>query len=173
MATTTFFAVPARGQKIVYLIDRSASMGPNGALEVAGQELLASLNRLPKGTNFQVIVYNRSANLLMPRYPDWLLAQQDVIKNVAAAVNVLPPEGGTDHIRALKFALSLHPDVVFFLTDAGDVQTDLLREITKFNQGRTAIHVIELIAGQGTRDAGPLQQLAHENRGTFQSVLVH
>jgi len=172
-ATTSFFNVPAKAQRIVYLIDHSASMGPSGALEVAGQELLASLGRLPAGTRFQIIVYNRTANLLMPRYPDWLEVDAAALKQVVGAWNDLPAEGGTDHARALKLALSLQPEVVFFLTDAGDVRADALRDITRLNQGRTAIHVIELNVGRQTHDDGPLQRLAHENRGTFQPVLVH
>ena len=172
IATTTFFAVPAKGQKIVYLIDHSASMGPSGALEVAGQELLASLGRLPTGTRFQIIVYNRAANLLLPRFPDWISVHADAIKQVAVAWNDLPAEGGTDHVRALKLALAQRADVIFFLTDAGDVRADQLKEITRLNQGRTAIHVIQLNAGQRPHDDGPMQRLARENRGTFQSVLI-
>jgi hypothetical protein len=169
---TTFFSVPARGQKIVYLIDHSASMGPSGALDVAGQELLASLDRLPAGTLFQVIVYNRSVNLLMPRLPDWILADADAIRLVATAWNNLPAEGGTDHVRALKMALTQRADVIFFLTDAGDVHADELRDITRLNQGRCAIHVIQLNSGQAFTDDGPLQLLARENHGTFQPVRV-
>ena len=169
---TTFFDVPARGQKIVYLIDHSASMGPNGALEVAGQELLASLNRLPAGTSFQIIVYNRSANLLMPRFPDWIVVTPDSIRQVGLAWNNLPAEGGTDHARALKLALTQRADVIFFLTDAGDVRADELRDISRLNQGRSAIHVIQLNSGQHDSDGGPLQLLARENHGTFQSVRV-
>jgi hypothetical protein len=172
IATTTFFEVPTRGRKIVYLIDHSASMGPSGALEVAGQELLASLRRLPAGTYFQIIVYNRTADLLMPRFPDWLQAHQESVQQVAAAWNDLPAEGGTDHVRALKLALARQADVVFFLTDAGDVRADSLREITRLNHGRTAIDVIQLNAGRGQHDDRPLQLLAKENRGTFQSVLL-
>jgi hypothetical protein len=169
---TTFFDVPAKGQKIVYLIDHSASMGPSGALDVAGQELLASLDRLPLGTCFQIIVYNRSANLLMPRYPDWIPVQADVIRQVAAAWNSLPAEGGTDHIRALKLALTLRADVIFFLTDAVDVRANELRDISRLNQGRCAIHTIQLHSNQQNCDDGPLKLLARENRGTFQSVRV-
>ena len=169
---TTFFDVPARGQKIVYLIDHSASMGPNGALEVAGQELLASLDRLPAGTSFQIIVYNRSASLLMPRFPDWIAVNADAIRQVAAAWNNLPAEGGTDHARALKLALTQRADAVFFLTDAGDVHADELRDISRLNQGRSAIHVIQLNSGQHNSDDGPLQVFARENHGTFQSVRV-
>jgi hypothetical protein len=172
VATTTFFAVPAKGRRIVYLIDHSASMGPSGALEVAGQELLASLGRLPTGTGFQIIVYNRAANLLLPRFPDWISVHADAIKQVAAAWNDLPAEGGTDHVRALKLALAQGADVIFFLTDAGDVRADQLGEITRLNQGRTVIHVIQLNGGQRPHDDGPMQRLARENRGTFQSVLV-
>src|SRR5919198_794363 len=53
-ATTTFFQIATEGKAIVYVIDRSASMGCNGFLAAAKRELLASLERLPSTARFQV-----------------------------------------------------------------------------------------------------------------------
>jgi hypothetical protein len=75
-------------------------------------------------------------------------------------------DGGTAHMPALEIALRMHPDVIFFLTDADEPQLrrgDLDR-IRKLNNG-TVINAIEF--GAGPRPAGRsfLQQLAEENAG--------
>ena len=59
--TTAFFQIVTQAKVIVYVVDRSASMGLNGSLAAAKRELLASLDRLPPSARFQVIVYNRTA----------------------------------------------------------------------------------------------------------------
>lgn len=89
-------------QKIVYVLDRSSSMGLNGLLTRAGRELLASLEQLPATTQFQVLVYNRSVELL-PRGPrDWRSAGPEPRRAVALALQTLAAEGGTDHGPAVQ-----------------------------------------------------------------------
>src|SRR5207253_645243 len=63
---TTFFQVPARGKKIVYVIDGSSSMCRDGALAAACRELRESVKKLPPDARFQVIVYNNDARFLLP-----------------------------------------------------------------------------------------------------------
>ena len=118
---TTFFDVPARGRSIVYLIDASSSMGPSGALALATRELLASLARLPAGARFQVLTYNSRVTPLLPRYPEGMPASPLMLDQVAQALRELEPVGATDHGRALREALNLRSDALFFLTDADDL----------------------------------------------------
>ncbi len=82
----------------------------------------------------------------------------------------LRAEGGTDHLAALKRALLLRPDAIFFLTDADDLTEAQVRDVTRFNRGWTAIHTVEL--SRSPRDAAPrpLQMLAAQNRGIYRSV---
>jgi hypothetical protein len=167
----TFFDVPAQGQSIVYVIDRSGSMGLNGLLSVAKQELLASLRSLPVRTRFQVIVYNRLAELLRidGRY-DLVPATEANKDRVAALLEPMDAEGGTDHLAALRRALALQPDVIFFLTDAADLTNPQIRSVRLLNQGRSIIHVIELNAAEAPGEAA-LQVLARENNGQYKSVV--
>ena len=167
--STTFFQVPARGLTIVYLIDGSASMGPKGALARARRELLASLQRLPAAARFQIIVYNDSAQPLLPRFQHWLTPDPETFHQIQVKLNELHAEGGTDHAHALYRALVDSPDVLYFLTDADDLDPKLLGEITRRNQRRTAIHVIELKDGSPSR-SDRLLQLARENRGAYHPV---
>jgi Ca-activated chloride channel family protein len=168
---TSFFAVPASGETFVYLIDRSASMGLHGALAAARQELLASLAQLPPTARFQVIVYNRTASPLLADRPMLMPASPENLRRIAASLEGLPAEGGTDHLPALRRALAFHPDVLFFLTDADDLTPEHLRAVAQLNPGRhTAIQVIELNTLNRLRPDMPMHVLARDNRGTYQAV---
>jgi hypothetical protein len=168
--TTTFFQVPARAEAVVYVIDRSASMGLGGRLDAARRELLASLERLPETARFQVLVYNSTTEPLLPDRPGLLPATAENKRRVAAALAGLQAEGGTRHDQALPRALALLPDVIFFLTDADDLTEDHLRAVTARNRGRSVIHVIELNPANRNRPDRPLQVLARQSHGVYQAV---
>jgi hypothetical protein len=167
---TSFFKVPARGRRIVYVIDRSSSMGRHGALNIARQELVASLHALPADASFQIIVYNSTAQPLIEEHPGWLAATADNKLRVARDLAALEATHGTKHDRALPMALALQPDVIFFLTDADDLDPRQLATLTARNQGRAAIHVIELNTNNVGRTDAPLQVFARQNRGTYHAV---
>jgi hypothetical protein len=169
-ATTTFFQVPARGRSIVYLIDASSSMGPSGGWEAASRELLASLAHLPPDARFQVLVYNNRVNPLLPRHPDWLPAAPNVLRQIAQALQELEPSGGTDHGAALRSALQLRGDALYFLTDADDLTAEHTRLAKQQNRGRTVIHTIEMNPHNRGRGFMPMQVLARDHGGTYQAV---
>ena len=98
--------------------------------------------------------------------PDWLEPSREIFERVSRALDNLQAEGRTDYDQALKKALALRPDVLFFLTDASDLPPRLIVETTRVNAGRTAIHVIEL-AGRHDAHGSDLQFLARENRGVL------
>jgi hypothetical protein len=166
----SFFHVPATGSKIVYLIDASASMGKHGALDAAREELLRSVCSLPQTMQFQIVVFHLRAFPLLPQNPDWITPTPDAVADVENALRALPAEGGTDPRTALRYALSRQPDVLFFLTDAGEIKMETIREITHFNRGRSIVHVIELGAEEAGSGDLPLQLLAEHNGGVFQAV---
>jgi hypothetical protein len=167
---TTFFQIPTQAEKVVYVIDRSASMGLHGALDAARRELRASLERLPPTAHFQVIVYSLRAEPLLPSQPGWLAATAENKDLVAIALGVLPAEGSTHHDQALPRALGLQPDVIFFLTDADDLTQADVRAVTQRNRGRSVIHVVELSTAHRHRPDMPLQTLARDNGGVYQAV---
>jgi hypothetical protein len=163
--------VPARGKTVVYVIDRSMSMGQQGALERAKKELLTSLDLLPPTARFQVIAYNRSAQpLRLGGRAELVSATPGNVRQAATQIEVLPAEGSTEHVAALKRALALQPDVIYFLTDADDLRLEQIRQLTRYNQGRTAIHAIELrLRRRGAGDSA-LPLLAQANRGIYRVV---
>jgi hypothetical protein len=165
-----FFQVPPQGQRIVYVIDRSSSMGEHGALDAARRELLASLGWLPATARFQVVFYNRTARpLILAGRTDLVAAGADNLHEVESALAALQPAGGTNHFEALKTALTLLPDVLFLVTDADDLTQKEVREVTAMNQGRAVIHAIELTTRSEQGD-GPLALLARGNGGTYRVV---
>ena len=155
----------------MYVIDRSSSMGLDGALAAAKRELRASLDRLPADAFFQVIAYNRSAEPLRLGGSSGLApATADNKRQADFLIASLRAEGGTAHLPALKRALLLQPEVIFLLTDGDELTLEQVREVTRFNQGRTAIHALEVRASSSTGGAASLQALARENRGVYRVV---
>jgi hypothetical protein len=169
-AATSFFQVQARGRRIVYVLDGSASMG-NGAWAAAARELQESLNKLPAGARFQVIIYSSNPQYLLPRYfRRWLEPTPAILSEAAAALARQVPEGRTEHGPALQEALGLGPDVVFFLTDADDLTAEHLRLVQRHNRTGAIVNTIELNRLSRRPAEMPLQLLAKENGGVYRAV---
>jgi hypothetical protein len=148
-------------------------MGSGGRLDLARRELLASLKRLPATAMFQIIAYNRHVETVggMGR-AEMLPATEENQQWAARFLAALVAEGGTDHRSALRQALALQSDVVYFLTDADDLQANDVQALTQLNHGRSAIHAIELNLSNRDRRAMPMHVLASGNGGRYQAVDV-
>jgi hypothetical protein len=155
---------------VVYVIDHSVSMGLHGSLRLARRELLESLRRLPDGTRFQVVLYNRHPETLYIHHRfDLAVLDAAARAEVARAVERLTATGGSDHGAALGQALRFRPDVLYLVTDGADLSEAVVRAVTNLNQRPTAIHAVEL--GRRGRPAdSPLYRLARLNRGTYRCV---
>ena len=81
--------------------------------------------------------------------------------------------GGTQHLDALKLALGMAPDVIFFLTDADEPRlTDSdLRRIKDWNR-YSVIHAIEFGHGRQSDSRSFLVRLAEQNGGRHAYVDV-
>jgi hypothetical protein len=174
--TTSVFGIADAGRRFVYVFDRSGSMGEHGAMRVAKAELMSSLERLDATQEFQVIFYNNDPLQLVPRNTrSQLFRGIDTQRlEVRRQSDAILPDGGTRHLEALRMALKLNPDVLFFLTDAAEPEltTAELADIKKRNNGGTRIHCIEFGKGPNLQAArGPknfLQKLAEQNDGQYQ-----
>ncbi len=164
---------PATARTVVYVIDRSLSMGLSDALPLAKRELLAGLDVLPADAHFAVILYNRQAEPLTPDGQTGLLPATDVNRaTVARLVEDVHAEGGTDHLAALRCAVELGPDVIFFVTDADEMTAEQVRSVARLNRGRAVIHAIELNNESDRREETPLKLLARLSGGTYRRVPV-
>jgi hypothetical protein len=169
---TTFFGQRAAGSRFVYVLDASGSMHEHGALGVAKAELLASLAQLGSDQQFQIIFYSEKC------YPmpgaggkPQLFWGTDVNRTKASQfVRSIEPLEGTRHLDAILGALLYSPDVVYFLTDAGEPRLDSadLDKIKRRNNGRAQIHAIEF--GKGAQlnvETNFVRRLARENGGGY------
>jgi hypothetical protein len=166
---TSFFGHRATGKRFLYVLDASGSMYDYNAIAVAKAELLASLAQLDDTQQFQVIFYNEHCHP-MPNLDrkDSLFWGTDTNRTRASQfVRGIDPEGGTRHLDALLMALSYAPDVLFFLTDAGEpiLYPADLDKIKRRNSGRTTIFTIEFGKGPNLRIDNFLKKLARDNGG--------
>lgn len=169
-AGSPLFSLPATATSVVYVLDRSVSMGPDRKLDFARRELIASLRRLPRSMRFQVIAYNNLAEtLLVGGRGDLLPAEPAIVGKAVAHLRTLEPAGDSNHLAALRCGLDLHPDVLYFLTDADNLKPEVISAVTQRNRV-SVIHAIELTHRRTSQADGRLAQLARDNRGTYRRV---
>ena len=160
--------------KVVYVIDASGSMTSYNAMQVAKGALLSSLQALDERQQFLLIFYDDKPRAIhLHNEPKaTLVPATDLNKTLARhQIAGIQPGSGTDHLPALKLALQMNPDTIFFLTDALDppLWPQDLEQIKNLNGGRVHIHSIEF--GQGPELDGDhgnfLRKLARQNGGTY------
>lgn len=170
---TEFFGARERAGSFTYVIDCSGSMATRNALDVAKRELLASLSQLPSDASFGVVFYNLHATSLTDlQGRRGLMAATTVNKSrVRSQLDTIVPDGGTDHMVALREALQRHPEVIFFLTDADLMTNSDVAEILA-EAGKTRIQAIEFGRGPEVGGSGPLKKLANSTGGSYRYLDV-
>jgi hypothetical protein len=167
------FAPAPTAKSVVFVLDRSGSMGHADAYRRACTAVLANLAEWPPTTMFQIVPYNSQASPLCVNASTGLLPNnQETVEQVATLLAALPPTGWTNHRCGLHTGLLLAPDVLYLVTDADDLTADDVRAITTLNHGRTVIHTIEMHSSYAGRPTGALAQLANTNQGTYRRVLL-
>lgn len=169
-ASVRVFGVEGKGARFVYVFDRSSSM--DGApLAAAKQQLIQSLESLASVHQFHIIFFNQQL-----RHFDLgggarrIAFASDRNKKLAARfVGGITADGGTDRLPALRAALQMHPDVVFFLTDADDpMPASELQEIAELNQrAGVVIATIEFGRGPAKQKRNFLTELARMSGGQY------
>lgn len=175
---TQVFGVTGRGSRFVYVFDRSASMaGYEGRpISAAKRELIASLQSLGNVHQFQIIFYNERPHLMNARGangPQMLYGNEQGKRVAADFIRGVVPDGGTSHLQALKLALQMSPDVIFFLTDADEprMTTNELAQIARWNKG-TTINAIEFGSGPASGRDNFLRRIAEQSGGQHRYVDV-
>ena len=169
-AAVSLFGSPAAvGRSFVFVIDRSSSMGGDGlgALQTAAKEFAFQLEQLTSDQTFQVVAYNQSAAFLTGR--ELIPATSENKRELVHFVGNLAAFGQTEHVRGLRDALRLKPEVIFLLTDGGDPVLNVaqLREVRDEAAGRTTIHCVHFGRGPLSAPNNFLARLASENRGNY------
>ncbi len=177
---TSVFGAQGTGTKFIYVFDRSGSMeGYQGRpLAAAKAELIASLQNLDSVHQFQIIFYNDEPSPLNPfgGQPRMMFGSERDKRLAVDFVKGVVANGSTRHLEALKMALRLKPDVIFFLTDADEPRMTYseLEQIRRMNgAGGCSIHAIEFGSGPYQGDDNFLVKLARQNGGQHVYVDVN
>ena len=170
---TEFFGAREHAGSFAYVIDCSGSMASHGALDIAKRELLASLGQLPPDAQFAVVFYNLRATTFSDPFGHrgLMAATRSNKERVRAQLASVYPDGGTDHMLALRSALALHPEVIFFLTDADLMTNNDAAQIIS-EAGKTRIQAVEFGRGIDLGGTVPLRKLAVTTGGTYRYLDV-
>lgn len=170
-AATEFFGIGGYGQSFVYVVDCSGSMNQNGKFERARYELLQSIEQLSKDQSYFVIFYNHEAHPMDGNH--LVMATPAHITETTHWVNYFEAEGGTEPLPALLFALSMHPDAIYFLSD-GQFDPNTIQEMRLRNRPNNRLKTrqipIHTIAFYDRFAAGLMRAIARNSGGEFKFV---
>jgi hypothetical protein len=177
--TTMLFGVSGSGSRFVYVFDRSDSMNGFGGkpLRAAKAELIRSLGSMTDQQRFQIIFYNdKPTPFNIAGMPLQMVAGEEAyLARAETYVGSIAAFGGTEHDAALRLALRMSPDVVFFLTDARIPRlsgAELRKIKNRADSIGTTIHAIEFGAEPVAPPESFLRDLAAQNRGQYRYIDV-
>lgn len=185
VAGPRYYGFPVRSSRVVFVLDVSRSMGWNGRLETAQEELKQVLSHLPAATRFNLVVYSDTASAwsqaLAPASPE-------NVRRALRYVDRLRPVNATNIWDGLRVAMADEAvDTIYFLSDgsptAGAILSPdaILAALAEMNRWRRVrIHTVALLKGDpppmylGSEDpaasAAFMRRLAQEHDGTFREV---
>jgi von Willebrand factor type A domain len=170
-AATEFFGIGGYGQSFVYVVDCSGSMNENGKFERARYELLQSIEQLNKDQSYFVIFYNHEAHPMQGNR--LVLATPARISETTRWINYAEAQGGTNPLPSLLYALSMHPDAIYFLSD-GQFDPNTIPEVRLRNRPNNRLKTrqipIHTIAFFDRYAAGLMRTIARNSGGEFKFV---
>ena len=110
-------------------------------LAAAKQQLTESLNSLDSIHQFQIVFFNHLTRTFDATGGGHRVAfATERNKQLAAKfIGGITADGGTDRLAALRAAIAMQPDVIFFLTDDDDPMPESeLAEVNQLNRRSTA-----------------------------------
>lgn len=166
-ASAEFFGIGGYGQTFVYVVDCSGSMSDRGKFERAIYELLHSIEQLASDQRYFVVFYSDGAYPMDADEP--VLATEDEFARTRRWVSYVEPQGGTNPLPALLFALSLRPDAIYFLSD-GKFDPVTLQELRSQNRPRSQRIPIHAIAFMERATEGLMRTIARNSGGEYRFV---
>lgn len=191
---SSFMGVKSKANKILFIIDYSASM--RGRDVVMRDELSKAIEKLPAVGSVAVIFFSgptwvagEDANALhrkwkgdngktgwkpvdgyKPKRPKWLPVTPSNKKKLIQAVNRTPLTFGTvwDNSFEWAFYMNPKPDVIYFMTDGNANDKFKGMDIIKSKRGKTKIYTIGYGAPQGAKK--PLEEIAAMSGGKSKFV---
>jgi len=156
-----FFGTEVSGETFVFVIDNSSSMLEGGRLERAHGELRRAIARMSSPQKFHVIAFDHKT-LELPWGP-YVTAGSENARRVGPWLSSLIQGEDTKPAGALRMAIGLKPDAVFFLTD-GEFEHPTPGLVRAWNSSGIPVHVIDL---NPSGDPEPLQRIANDSGGSY------
>jgi hypothetical protein len=160
-----FGAGPARGVKsIVYVVDSSGSM--LDTFQHVRAELRRSVGKLRRSQKFHVLFFSSGEPYEFA--PQKLVSALESQKRTFFEfLETIRPGGSTHPESAMRRALALEPDLIYFLTD-GEFDPGLISKLDEWNKARKVR--IFTIAYFDLSGAALLERIAREHNGEFKFV---
>ena len=171
--TATFFGTEASGDRFVFLVDNSNSMG-GGRLETALMELVASVGSMSAKQSFYVIFYSDMAYRMFHPEPaaEFVPATKENkvrLRQWLTTVEMCRGGPGGMLIDAMEIAIRLQPQVVYLFSDGDTKHQKTLRYLHEPPSRPFIMHTIGMMVADETA-AGNLSAAAQAYRGTFRPV---
>ncbi len=151
-------------KRVVYVVDRSGSM--TDTFQHVRAELTRSISSLRRSQKFHVIFFNAGVPLANPPHKlvSAIKAQK---KSFFDFLQTVRPDGSTHPEIAMRQALELKPDMIYFLTD-GEFDPSLVGKLDQWNSDRKV--QIFTIAYFDPGGAKLLELIAREHQGAFKFI---
>lgn len=162
-----FFGIGGQGSTFVYVIDCSGSMLDMKKFQRAKAELMRSIRSLKSSQKYYIVMYSDGAYPMDADKP--LLATTKNIDRTEEWLNSINPDGGTNPLSALLYALSLKPSAVYFLSD-GKFDLSVASELRIKNRHRRKRIPIHTIAFYNRETEGLMKMIARNSGGRYQFV---
>ena len=161
---TGLFAGVSDARSFAYVVDASGSMS-GSRMQLVLQELARSVRALKETQKLFVVFFSdRTFPMLWPDSErDLISASGRNRERILQWAFTVRPEGGTEPQVALRQALQLHPDVVYFLTD-GAVPAATVRTVKRYRRKPT---IVNTICVGNDADERTMQQIAQSGEGEF------
>lgn len=164
--------------RVVFLIDRSSSMGLGSRLENAVKLAEDLMGKFEGETRLQIFAYDERAEPIQRDYENVVPSKSRIFQSALKRITV-NKRAGTNIELALKRVLKAKPKVIHLFTDgversdAGAKYDDLLKSLLKLNRKKVVIHThafqsgfIPYFGGEPKKEARDfLKQLAEKSGG--------
>ncbi|MFP3937200.1 MAG: vWA domain-containing protein [Phycisphaerae bacterium] len=180
---TEFFGTEAMAYHIIYLIDRSGSMGMLDKFESVSREIVGSLSELQPAQSFHIVLFSAGQPLEVP-HDQLVPARMDNKRRAAEALQEVVPETTrgqlTDPRQALERAFDVleatgsdKPKLIMFLTDGvfqGTTNEAVIETIDRLNPDRRIRINTFLYGSEDNQAASVMKRIADDNNGKYKYV---